>query len=164
MPHNGSPATPYGFRKRVLYLDGTHISDDLIGAAEALAEREEGEVGRRVVEERRDHPGDPEELPRLAHAELGAARAEELERRQHRDEDAEEQRGDLGDRAPAELVGRPHVAGRPPEGEPGEREDRGLARGRGQERDGQHDSGQPHRVERADRGNRRSARIVGRPL
>jgi AraC-like DNA-binding protein len=33
VPHNGSPATPHGFRKRVLYLDGIHISDDLIGAA-----------------------------------------------------------------------------------------------------------------------------------
>ncbi|MCX5056113.1 AraC family transcriptional regulator [Streptomyces sp. NBC_00201] len=33
VPHNGSPATPHGFRKRVLYLDGTHISDELIGAA-----------------------------------------------------------------------------------------------------------------------------------
>jgi AraC-like DNA-binding protein len=33
VPHNGSPATPHGFRKRVLYLDDTHISDDLIGAA-----------------------------------------------------------------------------------------------------------------------------------
>jgi AraC-like DNA-binding protein len=33
VPHNGSPATPDGFRKRVLYLDGTHVSDELIGAA-----------------------------------------------------------------------------------------------------------------------------------
>ncbi|WP_405871533.1 AraC family transcriptional regulator [Streptomyces sp. NBC_00005] len=33
VPHNGSPATPHGFRKRVLYLDDTHISDELIGAA-----------------------------------------------------------------------------------------------------------------------------------
>ena len=27
VPHNGSPATPGGFRKRVLYLDGTHLGD-----------------------------------------------------------------------------------------------------------------------------------------
>ncbi|PWI09379.1 AraC family transcriptional regulator [Streptomyces sp. NWU339] len=33
VPHNGAPATPDGFRKRVLYLDGTHLGDDLIGAA-----------------------------------------------------------------------------------------------------------------------------------
>lgn len=33
VPHNGSPATPHGFRKRVLYLDGTHLGDDLIGPA-----------------------------------------------------------------------------------------------------------------------------------
>src|SRR5690606_3525069 len=33
VPHNGSPATPDGFRKRVLYLDGTHLGDDLIGPA-----------------------------------------------------------------------------------------------------------------------------------
>ncbi|MET7699960.1 MULTISPECIES: helix-turn-helix transcriptional regulator [unclassified Streptomyces] len=33
VPHNGSPATEDGFRKRVLYLDGTHLGEDLIGAA-----------------------------------------------------------------------------------------------------------------------------------
>ncbi|MEU5040208.1 helix-turn-helix transcriptional regulator [Streptomyces griseorubiginosus] len=33
VPHNGSPATPGGFRKRVLYLDGTHLGDELIGPA-----------------------------------------------------------------------------------------------------------------------------------
>ncbi|GAB2870061.1 AraC family transcriptional regulator [Streptomyces deserti] len=33
VPHNGSPATPDGFRKRVLYLDGTHLPHELIGAA-----------------------------------------------------------------------------------------------------------------------------------
>ncbi|MFF4506534.1 AraC family transcriptional regulator [Streptomyces sp. NPDC001401] len=33
VPHNGSPATPHGFRKRVLYLDGTQLPDGLIGAA-----------------------------------------------------------------------------------------------------------------------------------
>ncbi|MFJ9867204.1 AraC family transcriptional regulator [Streptomyces sp. NPDC101165] len=33
VPHNGSPATPHGFRKRVLYLDGSHLGDELIGAA-----------------------------------------------------------------------------------------------------------------------------------
>ncbi|MBX7549576.1 AraC family transcriptional regulator [Streptomyces sp. NPDC004232] len=31
--HNGSPATPDGFRKRVVYLDSTLLGEDLIGAA-----------------------------------------------------------------------------------------------------------------------------------
>ncbi|MFF9280097.1 helix-turn-helix transcriptional regulator [Streptomyces griseosporeus] len=33
VPHNGSAATPEGFRKRVLYLDTRHLPDELIGAA-----------------------------------------------------------------------------------------------------------------------------------
>ncbi|MFK4145768.1 AraC family transcriptional regulator [Streptomyces sp. NPDC004065] len=33
VPHNGSPATPHGFRKRVLYLDAGHLGEDLIGPA-----------------------------------------------------------------------------------------------------------------------------------
>ncbi|WP_225824632.1 helix-turn-helix domain-containing protein [Streptomyces naphthomycinicus] len=33
VPHNGSPATPGGFRKRVVYLDGSRLGDELIGAA-----------------------------------------------------------------------------------------------------------------------------------
>jgi AraC-like DNA-binding protein len=33
VPHNGSPATPDGFRKRVLYLDTTCLDAALIGAA-----------------------------------------------------------------------------------------------------------------------------------
>ncbi|WP_328340389.1 AraC family transcriptional regulator [Streptomyces violaceus] len=33
VPHNGSPVTPEGFRKRVLYLDGSYLGDELIGAA-----------------------------------------------------------------------------------------------------------------------------------
>ncbi|MEV5428329.1 AraC family transcriptional regulator [Streptomyces sp. NPDC052701] len=33
VPHNGSPATPGGFRKRVLYLGGELLPHDLIGAA-----------------------------------------------------------------------------------------------------------------------------------
>ncbi|MFJ7178210.1 AraC family transcriptional regulator [Streptomyces massasporeus] len=33
VPHNGSPVTPEGFRKRVLYLDGTHLGEEFIGAA-----------------------------------------------------------------------------------------------------------------------------------
>ena len=33
VPHNGSPATPQGFRKRVLYLDLTQLDEGLIGPA-----------------------------------------------------------------------------------------------------------------------------------
>lgn len=33
VPHNGSPATAHGFRKRVLYLDMTLLDETLIGAA-----------------------------------------------------------------------------------------------------------------------------------
>lgn len=33
VPHNGSPATAHGFRKRVLYLDLTQLDEGLIGAA-----------------------------------------------------------------------------------------------------------------------------------
>ncbi|MGW1677468.1 helix-turn-helix domain-containing protein [Saccharopolyspora sp. NPDC002376] len=33
VPHNGSPATPNGFRKRVLYLDTTQLDESFIGAA-----------------------------------------------------------------------------------------------------------------------------------
>ncbi|MEU6986898.1 AraC family transcriptional regulator [Streptomyces sp. NPDC046324] len=33
VPHNGSPATEQGFRKRVLYLDLTQLDESLIGAA-----------------------------------------------------------------------------------------------------------------------------------
>lgn len=33
VPHNGSPVTPDGFRKRVVYLDSTHLGEDLIGPA-----------------------------------------------------------------------------------------------------------------------------------
>ncbi|WSF89163.1 AraC family transcriptional regulator [Streptomyces sp. NBC_01744] len=33
IPHNGSPATPHGFRKRVLYLDTTQLDESFIGPA-----------------------------------------------------------------------------------------------------------------------------------
>lgn len=33
VPHNGSPATAHGFRKRVIYLDTTRLDEDLIGPA-----------------------------------------------------------------------------------------------------------------------------------
>lgn len=33
VPHNGTPVSPQGLRKRVLYLDSTGFGDDLVGAA-----------------------------------------------------------------------------------------------------------------------------------
>jgi AraC-like DNA-binding protein len=33
VPHDGSSATPHGFRKRVLYLDTSVLGEDLVGAA-----------------------------------------------------------------------------------------------------------------------------------
>jgi AraC-like DNA-binding protein len=33
VPHNGSSVSPDGFRKRVVYLDGTYLGDELIGPA-----------------------------------------------------------------------------------------------------------------------------------
>ncbi|OAH15736.1 helix-turn-helix transcriptional regulator [Streptomyces jeddahensis] len=33
VPHNGSPATPHGFRKRVIYLDLTQLDESFIGPA-----------------------------------------------------------------------------------------------------------------------------------
>ncbi|MEW1720991.1 AraC family transcriptional regulator [Streptomyces sp. NPDC093109] len=33
VPHNGSPATPHGFRKRVIYLDMTQLDERFIGPA-----------------------------------------------------------------------------------------------------------------------------------
>lgn len=33
VPHNGSPATPQGFRKRVLYLDDSRLDESFIGPA-----------------------------------------------------------------------------------------------------------------------------------
>ncbi|MHB9860781.1 helix-turn-helix transcriptional regulator [Streptomyces sp. YIM S03343] len=60
VPHNGSPATPHGFRKRVLYLDSTHLDDTLIGPAvdgpdlrDPLLRRRVGQVHAALA-----HPGD----------------------------------------------------------------------------------------------------------
>lgn len=48
IPHNGSPATPHGFRKRVLYLDGTRLGDDLIGPAVDSPDLRDPVLRRRV--------------------------------------------------------------------------------------------------------------------
>ncbi|MDH6218492.1 helix-turn-helix transcriptional regulator [Streptomyces pseudovenezuelae] len=60
VPHNGSPATPHGFRKRVLYLDGTHLPDALIGSAVDQPDLRDPELRLRVgqLHTALDHPGD----------------------------------------------------------------------------------------------------------
>ncbi|MCX4812748.1 AraC family transcriptional regulator [Streptomyces sp. NBC_01239] len=60
VPHNGSPATPHGFRKRVLYLDGTHLPDNLIGSAVDSPDLRDPELRLRVgqLHTALDHPGD----------------------------------------------------------------------------------------------------------
>ncbi|MFD8304207.1 AraC family transcriptional regulator [Streptomyces sp. NPDC059690] len=60
VPHNGSPATPHGFRKRVLYLDATHLPDGLIGPAVDRPDLRDPELRRRVgrLHGALAHPGD----------------------------------------------------------------------------------------------------------
>ncbi|MFR9796061.1 helix-turn-helix domain-containing protein [Streptomyces sp. MS06] len=60
VPHNGSSATPGGFRKRVLYLDGTVLSEELIPAAVDGPDLRDPLLRRRVaqVHAALAHPGD----------------------------------------------------------------------------------------------------------
>ncbi|MFE7860035.1 AraC family transcriptional regulator [Streptomyces sp. NPDC057403] len=60
VPHNGSPATPHGFRKRVLYLDATHLPDGLIGPAVDRPDLRDPELRHRVgqLHGALTHPGD----------------------------------------------------------------------------------------------------------
>ncbi|WP_327183766.1 helix-turn-helix transcriptional regulator [Streptomyces sp. NBC_01334] len=48
VPHNGSPATSGGFRKRVLYLDAEVLGEDLIGAAVDAPDLRDPVLRRRV--------------------------------------------------------------------------------------------------------------------
>ncbi|MFJ6661740.1 helix-turn-helix domain-containing protein [Streptomyces sp. NPDC091377] len=48
IPHNGSAATPHGFRKRVLYLDSSRLGDELIGAAVDTPDLRDPLLRRRV--------------------------------------------------------------------------------------------------------------------
>ncbi|MCI3272089.1 helix-turn-helix transcriptional regulator [Streptomyces cylindrosporus] len=50
IPHNGSPATPHGFRKRVVYLDGTRLAEDLIGPAVDGPDLRDPVLRRRVAQ------------------------------------------------------------------------------------------------------------------
>lgn len=60
VPHNGSPATPGGFRKRVLYLDSSRLGDELIGAAVDGPDLRDPLLRRRVgqLHTALTHPGD----------------------------------------------------------------------------------------------------------
>ncbi|MGW5770940.1 AraC family transcriptional regulator [Streptomyces longwoodensis] len=48
VPHNGAPATPHGFRKRVVYLDASVLGEDLIGAAVDGPDLRDAPLRRRV--------------------------------------------------------------------------------------------------------------------
>ncbi|MEU5630856.1 AraC family transcriptional regulator [Streptomyces rishiriensis] len=48
VPHNGSPATSQGFRKRVLYLDSGVLGEDLVGAAVDAPDLRDPVLRRRV--------------------------------------------------------------------------------------------------------------------
>ncbi|TLS43087.1 AraC family transcriptional regulator [Streptomyces montanus] len=60
VPHNGAPATPYGFRKRVVYLDATQLDDSFIGSAVDSPELADPVLRRRVgqLHTALKHPGD----------------------------------------------------------------------------------------------------------
>jgi len=90
-------------------------ADHLPGQAESLARGEEREVGGRVVEERREPADRPEELPRLADAQLAAARVEQFERGDHGEEGAEEEHRHVHHRLRGELVDPADRPGRAPE-------------------------------------------------
>ncbi|MET7682667.1 AraC family transcriptional regulator [Streptomyces sp. NPDC005423] len=60
VPHNGSPVTAHGFRKRVVYLDATHLPDGLIGAAVDGPDLRDAHLRSRVsrLHTALGHPGD----------------------------------------------------------------------------------------------------------
>ncbi|MEU0134566.1 AraC family transcriptional regulator [Streptomyces sp. NPDC006296] len=60
VPHNGGPASPGGFRKRVLYLDTTQLGTDLVGRAVGRPVLRDPRLRHRVDQLHRTlmHPGD----------------------------------------------------------------------------------------------------------
>lgn len=69
VPHNGSPATPDGFRKRVIYLDLTQLDETFIGPAVDGPDLVDPVLRRRVgqLHAALKHPGDElEAASRLA--------------------------------------------------------------------------------------------------
>ncbi|WP_328536881.1 helix-turn-helix transcriptional regulator [Streptomyces sp. NBC_00344] len=93
VPHNGSPATPQGFRKRVLYLDMTQLDAGFIGAAVDRPDLADPVLRRRVGQ---------------LHTAL-ARPGDELE--------AESRLALIGERLRGHL--RPGLTARPPDGDPG---------------------------------------------
>ncbi len=74
---------------------------------------EEDHVSRGVVEHRGEAAGGPKIVPRLRKPKVRPLHVENLQRRLHADEDAEEQDGHLDDGGVAEAVRPPCMAGRP---------------------------------------------------
>ncbi|MGC0416226.1 AraC family transcriptional regulator [Embleya sp. AB8] len=62
VPHNGTAATSSGFRKRVLYLDSSHLADSLIGSAVGRSVFDDPELRARVDRLHVSLLGDGEEL------------------------------------------------------------------------------------------------------
>ncbi|MCX5333180.1 MULTISPECIES: AraC family transcriptional regulator [unclassified Streptomyces] len=60
VPHNGSPVTPDGFRKRVIYLDTSLLGEDLVGSAVDTPDLRDPLLRQRVgqLHHALDHPGD----------------------------------------------------------------------------------------------------------
>ncbi|MER6674475.1 AraC family transcriptional regulator [Streptomyces sp. NPDC000983] len=60
VPHNGSPAGPGGFRKRVLYLDTSLLGEDLVGSAVDTPDLRDPVLRRRVgqLHDALDRPGE----------------------------------------------------------------------------------------------------------
>jgi AraC-like DNA-binding protein len=60
VPHNGSPATSHGFRKRVLYLDMTQLDESFIGPAVDGPDLTDPLLRRRIAQLHATlaHPGD----------------------------------------------------------------------------------------------------------
>ncbi|MDQ0775600.1 AraC-like DNA-binding protein [Streptomyces aurantiacus] len=60
IPHNGSPVTPYGFRKRVLYLDLSRLDETYIGPAVDTPDLVDPVLRQRVgqLHTALAHPGD----------------------------------------------------------------------------------------------------------
>ncbi|WP_240983034.1 AraC family transcriptional regulator [Streptomyces sp. S3(2020)] len=60
VPHNGSPVTPDGFRKRVVYLDTSLLGEDLVGSAVDTPDLRDPLLRQRVgqLHQALDRPGD----------------------------------------------------------------------------------------------------------
>ena len=84
--------------------DAVRHAGHLRGQLEALAEREEREVGRRVVQHARERASAPVELHLAVEAELVRVESEVIQCGNHRREDAHEEPGDFLHRPEREVV------------------------------------------------------------